>query len=297
MEHVQEARLKKQPQNKTKNFFSWINFPKLINSCPNIAVLRMQGVISASSAKFSSNLSLENLTNSINEAFSLSNLKAVVLQINCPGGSPVQSELIFKYIRFKADKKNIPVIACIEDVAASGGLYLTYAADEVYALQSSIVGSIGVITTGFGFYDAIKKLGIERRIYTQGENKSVLDPFLPEKESDIKIIHGIQKDIHENFKNFLRERRAGKLTADEDKLFSGEFWSGKEAIKLGLIDYIGDMNTVINDKFGDKAKIKMINTEKSWFKRKFRISNIIENITDKIYLIIKEKFELNKLGL
>jgi signal peptide peptidase SppA len=273
------------------------NFFKFFNKNSNIVILRLSGVISASSSKFNNNISLDSLKSSIDEAFNYKRVKSVVLQIDCPGGSPVQSELIYNYIKDLSIEKNIPTISFIEDVAASGGLYLAYISDSVFASNASIIGSIGVRSSGFGFHDAIKKLGIERRIYTQGENKVILDPFLPEKESDIEIINKIQKDIHQEFKDFVKSRRGSKINISDDELFSGEFWSGKKAREIGLIDEIGDCYNIIKKKFGNDINIKKIQIEKSWIKRKFKISSIIDIIFDKFILFIEERFNRNKLGM
>jgi signal peptide peptidase SppA len=256
-----------------------------------VAVLRMQGVI-ASSGGVKSSLSLESMNEAIEQAFACDKTRAVALIINSPGGSPVQSELIYKRIRTLSEEKKIPVIAFAEDVAASGGYWLMCAGDELYASENSVIGSIGVMAGGFGFQEAIKKLGIERRLYTQGKNKSVLDPFLPEKEEDVRIIHNIQKDIHESFKNLVRTRREGKLKADEEKLFNGEFWSGKEALEYGLIDNISDMYSVMKMRFGKDVKFKKVNKDKSWLKKKLGIS-----IGDEMLDRLTEKLSLEKFGL
>jgi signal peptide peptidase SppA len=192
-------------QSKLKKIINKIKKPK-----SKVAVLRLSGVI-GSAGMMKKGISLDDLNDDIEKAFELSGVKAVALQINSPGGSPVQSELIYKRIRELSDEKKIPVYSFVEDVAASGGYWLACTGDEIYASESSIVGSIGVISAGFGFVDAIKKLGVERRVYTQGENKSILDPFQKEDPKDIDILMNLQKDVHESFKNLVRSRRDGKI--------------------------------------------------------------------------------------
>jgi signal peptide peptidase SppA len=219
-----------------KKLCNWINcltFEKWRNPKPSISVLRLGGVIGKVGAG-QKGLTIEGLNEHIEEAFKKSNLSAVCLVINSPGGSPVQSELIAARIMALSKEKDVPVYAFVEDVAASGGYWLACAADEIYASKSSIVGSIGVISAGFGFQDAIKKMGVERRVYTQGLNKSVLDPFLPEKKSDIDILLKLQKNTHNHFINHVKSRRKGRLTQTDEILFNGEFWSGNIAEDFGL---------------------------------------------------------------
>ena len=267
------------------------------NKLPTIAVINLYGVISSGKSFNKSTLSLDSIKSNIDKAFELPQLKAVALAINSPGGSPVQTELIYKYIRRLATEKKISIYSFAEDVAASGGYWLACVGDEIYASSSSIIGSIGVISSGFGFVDVIKKIGIERRIYTQGENKSVLDPFKPEKQSDIKIIHGIQHDIHDNFKSVILERRKGHLKANHDLLFNGEFWSGKKAKELGLIDEIGDLYTVINQKFDNRCNIVKVGSEGSWLKKKLGINLSVSDFIDSAAAKVEEKIILNRFGL
>jgi signal peptide peptidase SppA len=245
-------------------------FNKIFNNSDKVAVLRLQGIIGGGAIK--KGLSLEDLEEEIEDAFEVSNLKAVALQINSPGGSPVQSELIYNRIRALSLEKKVPVYSFAEDVAASGGYWLACAGDEIYASANSIVGSIGVIASTFGFVDLIKKMGVERRIYKQGENKAILDPFQKENPKDVEILLNLQKEVHEEFKNLVRTRRAGKIQkSDEDMLFSGEFWTGTSGKKLGLVDEIGDMKSVIKAKFGDKIKYVKVSKQKSWIKRKLGV--------------------------
>ncbi len=231
---------------------------------PRVSVLRLSGVIASGGSPLRKNLNYDSLEPVIKKAFQDKKQSAVVLCINSPGGSPVQSALIGKRIRQLADKNKIPIIAFCEDVAASGGYWLASCADEIYADESSIIGSIGVISAGFGFTEAISKLGIERRVYTSGESKSVLDPFKKESPKDVVRLRGLQNDIHEHFIEHVKSRRGKKLN-EEEPLFTGLFWTGKKAEKLGLIDGTGAMQDVLTEKFGDDVKIKQITQKKGLF--------------------------------
>jgi len=231
---------------------------------PRVSVLRLSGVIASGGSPLRKNLNYDSLEPVIKKAFQDKKQSAVILCINSPGGSPVQSALIGKRIRQLADKNKIPIIAFCEDVAASGGYWLASCADEIYADESSIIGSIGVISAGFGFTEAISKLGIERRVYTSGESKSVLDPFKKESAKDVARLRGLQNDIHEHFIEHVKSRRGKKLN-EEEPLFTGLFWTGKKAEKLGLIDGIGAMQDVLTEKFGDDVKIKQITQKKGLF--------------------------------
>jgi serine protease SohB len=191
---------------------------------------------------------------------------AVAISVNSPGGSPVQSRQIFTKIRSLAKEKEKKVIVFVEDVAASGGYLIALAGDEIIADPTSIVGSIGVISGGFGFPELMKKIGVERRVYTAGENKSVLDPFQPEKQSDIDHLKSLQLDVHRVFIDMVKERRAGKL-ADDDRLFTGLFWSGEQGKALGLVDGLGDAETELRLRYGDKLEIEPITASKGFFGR------------------------------
>jgi len=248
---------------------------------PVVAVLRLEGVVGKVSS-LKSGLTLCSLNKLIEKMFKIERLKAVCLAINSPGGSPVQSELIANRIIELAKEKDIPVYSFIEDIAASGGYWLACAGDKIFASRSSIVGSIGVIAAGFGFHEAIEKLGIQRRVYTQGNNKSVLDPFQPEKESDVKIIKKIQKDIHNHFIDTVKERRGGKITQSDEVIFNGEFWSGQIAADFGLVDGIDDLYSFIQEKFGDEVKIEYIEQKQSWFKKRFGVSAVSKEFADNL---------------
>ncbi|NNF78662.1 MAG: S49 family peptidase [Rhizobiales bacterium] len=228
---------------------------------PVVAVLRLQGTIGAITP-LRPGLTLQHVDPILEKAFAVKKAKAVALLINSPGGSPVQSAQIFHRIRQLAEEKDKSVLVFIEDVGASGGYMLALAGDEIYADVSSIVGSIGVVSAGFGFVDAIKKLGIERRVHTAGENKSILDPFLPSKKADVDRLKALQLEVHEAFKEMVRQRRGGKLDEDEKDLFSGAFWSGGQAKALGLVDDVGTMHAVLKAKFGDDLELKPISAPK-----------------------------------
>ena len=233
-----------------------------LDSAPTVGVLRLSGIIGSSGMGRRTGLALAEQASSIERVFKLSRLKAVALAINSPGGSPVQSALLAGRIRQLAEENAIPVYAFCEDVAASGGYWLACAAEEIYADPASIVGSIGVVSAGFGFTDMLEKIGVERRIHTSGEKKGMLDPFVPEVEDDLERLREIQEDIHEQFKDYVRKRRGIKLTASEDMLFSGEFWTGRRSQELGLIDGLGDLRSVMREKFGEKVNLHLVGGRK-----------------------------------
>ncbi len=238
---------------------------------PVVAVLRLSGVI-GNVGPARQGLSLAALAGPIERAFKLSRVKAVALCINSPGGSPVQSSLLARRIRALAEEKEVPVVAFTEDVAASGGYWLACAADEIFADESSIIGSIGVVYAGFGFTDLIKRIGVERRVYTAGEHKSMLDPFRPEQAEDVERLKALQRDVHESFKTLVRGRRGDRLKAATEELFTGEFWSGGKALEMGLIDGLGDLRSVMRERFGDKVQLRLVNPERGWLSRRLRLS-------------------------
>ncbi|WP_306119635.1 MULTISPECIES: S49 family peptidase [unclassified Roseitalea] len=236
-------------------------------STPIIPVVRLRGMIAASGSPVQPALSLAVVAPALARAFSIKRAPAVAISVNSPGGSPVQSRLIYKRIRDLADEKNKPVFTFTEDVAASGGYMLAAAGDEIIADPSSIIGSIGVISAGFGFVDAIKKLGVERRVYTAGQNKSTLDPFQPEKEEDIERLKAIQLDVHQVFIDLVKARRGDKL-ADDPDLFTGRFWAGEKARELGLVDDIGDMRSFMRARFGENTMLKLVTMPRGLFGRR-----------------------------
>jgi len=236
-----------------KSFFQKLMFWK--SRVPRVAVVRLAGVIVAGGSPLKRGLNLDSVEPMLKKAFSLRRIKAVIIVINSPGGSPVQSALIGKRIRQLAKKHDMPVLAFCEDVAASGGYWLATSADEIYANEASVIGSIGVISAGFGFPQALEKLGIERRVYTSGKSKSMLDPFRPEKEEDVQYLKALQSDIHQTFIDQVKTRRGSRLNASEDELFSGQFWTGIKAYELGLVDSLGTMHDVLSDRFGEELEI------------------------------------------
>lgn len=233
-----------------------------LDGAPTVGVLRLSGIIGSSGMGRRTGLALAEQASSIERVFKLSRLKAVALAINSPGGSPVQSALLAGRIRQLAEENEIPVYAFCEDVAASGGYWLACAAEEIYADPASIVGSIGVVSAGFGFTDMLEKIGVERRVHTSGEKKGMLDPFVPEVEDDLARLREIQEDIHEQFKDYVRKRRGTKLIASEDMLFSGEFWTGRRSQELGLIDGLGDLRSVMREKYGEKVNLHLVGGRK-----------------------------------
>ena len=246
---------------------------------PVVPVVRLSGVIGATTP-MRPGLMLSNTARALERAFETRNARAVALIINSPGGSPAQSHLIFRRIRQLAAEKNLPVIAFIEDVGASGGYMLACAADEIICDPFSIVGSIGVVGGSFGFPKLMEKLGVERRLYTSGERKAMLDPFQPEKPEDVKRIKAIQKDIHEHFIALVEERRGSKLKNSENKtLFSGEFWTAQTAIEFGLADSIGDLRSTLRERYGEKVRTPLISTERTFFGRKIPGFTSLENLT------------------
>jgi serine protease SohB len=234
---------------------------------PVVPVVRFSGVIGVVTP-LRPGLLLSTVARSLDRAFAMPHARAVALIINSPGGSPAQSHLIFRRIRQLADEKKIPVLAFVEDVGASGGYMLACAADEIICNEFSLVGSIGVVGGSFGFHELMEKAGIERRLYTSGDRKAMLDPFLPEKPDDVKRIKAIQKEIHENFIALVKERRGSRLNGSDKSLFSGEFWTAQKAIELGLADRIGDLRSTLRARFGEKVHTPPISAERSMFGRR-----------------------------
>lgn len=287
---------KKQPKDTFDKCLAIITLKKFRKPKAIIPVLRFSGVISSGGGGMRSGISLEELEDDIKKAFERPHAKAVAIQVNSPGGSPVQSEFIYRRVRQYSQEKEIPVFTFAEDVAASGGYWLACIGDEIYASESSLIGSIGVISSGFGFKGAIQKMGVERRVYAQGENKSILDPFVDEKESDIAILTNAQKDVHDSFKALVKNRRKGKIKVSEEKrLFSGEFWSGKQAKALGLIDEIGEMREVMRKKYGKKVKFEKIQRPKGWLRRKLPFGSQV-TLADAVVEVLENKAMWSRYG-
>jgi serine protease SohB len=234
---------------------------------PVVPVVRLTGVIGFSTP-LRPGLSIAGIAKTLERAFAFRNARAVALVINSPGGSAVQSHLIFQRIRALSAEKKLPIIAFVEDVAASGGYMIACAADEIVCDPASIVGSIGVIGASFGFPEAMKKLGVERRIYTAGEHKSMLDPFLPEQEEDVARLKEIQRDIHAMFIDLVKSSRGARLTGPEKTMFSGEYWVAKTAKEFGLVDQLGEVRSFLRQRFGDDVMMPLVSSERSFLGRR-----------------------------
>jgi signal peptide peptidase SppA len=242
------------------NALKLLPIERLRNPPPVVAVVRFEGVIGP--RQWRNAMSLGSHAGALDKAFALRRLSAVAIAVNSPGGSPVQSALLFRRIRQLADEQHVPVFAFAEDVAASGGYWLALAGDEVYAEEASLLGSIGVVTSSFGLNRLIERFGIERRLHTAGEKKALLDPFLPEDPADVARLTALQQDIHDTFKEHVRRRRAGKIDAADESLFSGEVLTGRMALARGLVDGIGDLRAVMRARFGDTVKLVPIAHER-----------------------------------
>lgn len=223
---------------------------------PVVAVVRLSGVI-GDAVPFGRGLGLRGVASRLEAAFSGRRVKAVALVINSPGGSPVQSDLIQQRVRDLAREKEKPVFVFCEDVAASGGYWIALAGNEIYANPSSIIGSIGVIWSGFGFEAAIAKLGIERRLHATGAKKAMLDPFQAEDPAHVEHLRALQDDIFQRFRDWVQERRGARLKGEPDELFSGAFWTGAKALELGLIDGFGDVRGVMRERYGENVKFRV----------------------------------------
>jgi serine protease SohB len=239
---------------------------RLRGDVPVVPVVRLSGTIGFSTP-LRPGLTLTALARTLDRAFSYRHASAVALAINSPGGSAVQSHLIHNRIRQLSAAKGVPVIAFVEDVAASGGYMIACAADEIIGDPASIVGSIGVVGGSFGFHRLIEKIGIERRLYTSGEHKAMLDPFLPEEPGDVARLKTIQREIHDGFIALVKGRRP-RLSGAESDLFSGEYWTGRRALELGLIDGLGDLRTALRERFGAKVLTPLVASERGWFGRR-----------------------------
>lgn len=245
---------------------------KIFKEKNHVVFLKISGVIGSNIGIGSkSGVNIDSLHPKIEKAFKYKKAKAIILKINSPGGSPVQSELIANVIRLFAQDSNIPVIAFVEDIAASGGYWIACAASKIFAAKNSLIGSIGVVSSGFGYVKAIEKLGVERRVYTQGKNKSILDPFLPVNKDDLKIVDQFQKNVYQNFKEWVVSRRQSIIADDQEQIFSGAIWSAAEAKNLNLIDDIEDLYGYIHKEYGKDIKIIKINFEESWLKSKLSL--------------------------
>jgi signal peptide peptidase SppA len=231
--------------------------PARLRGGPAVPVVRLSGVIGAVTP-LRPGLTLSGVARMLDRAFATKNAKAVALVINSPGGSPVQSRQIYLRIRQLAAEKKLPVLVFVEDVAASGGYMIACAGDEIFCDPSSILGSIGVVGGSFGFQDLIKRIGVERRLYTAGSHKAMLDPFLPENPDDVARLKALQREIHAIFIALVKGSRGGRLKGEDDVLFTGEYWAGETSVTLGLADAIGDLRSTLRARYGDKVAMPLI---------------------------------------
>lgn len=265
-------------------------------SVPVVTHVRLDGAIGVGTPLRPA-LTLKSVNPMLERAFCRKGISAVAISINSPGGSPVQSALIHARIRELAEEKNLPVIVFCEDVAASGGYWLACAGDEIYADESSVVGSIGVIYAGFGYVDAIAKLGIERRVHTAGENKSILDPFKPERADDVAHLKSLQTDIHDAFKALVKSRRGRKLKPDDPEIFSGAFWAGRQALARGLVDGIGHMHQVLKTRFGEKLVIRSVSPAQGWGLKKLGFGIEVPDIAGNTMDALETRAMWSRFGL
>lgn len=293
------------PQAISDRFTAWRQ--RRLKHRPVVPVVRLTGVIGRGGLN-RSGISLAAVNGSLERAFKIKKAAAVAIIINSPGGSPVQSALIFNRIRQLAEAHNRKVYVFAEDVAASGGYYIAVAGDEIYVDPSSIIGSIGVVSAGFGFVGALEKLGIERRVYTAGLNKATLDPFQPEKPEDIDHLKSIQLEVHDTFKNVVRSRRGARLKAPDDELFDGRFWAGERAVALGLVDGIGDIFSVLAEKLGGEPALQVIGRKENWLARRLGrmpgingtsslLNDLPSTISEQMLMTLEERALWSRFGL
>jgi serine protease SohB len=281
-----------------ENLKHWINDHLSGAPTPVVGVLRLEGVIGGRGLR---GLSLEKLADTIERAFKLRNLKGVALAVNSPGGSAVQSALLYRRIRQLAAEHKVPVFAFAEDVAASGGYWLLLAGDEIYADAASLVGSIGVVTSGFGFAGVLKRMGVERRLHTAGRDKSLLDPFLGEDPRDVERLERLQRDLHETFRELVTERRGSKLAADAPELFEGEIFTGRRAAELGLVDKLGDLRGAMRERFGDTVRLRLVEAPSA--RRWGRIPGFarsrtsLADLLEDLWAAIEERLIWSRFGL
>ena len=242
------------------NIRDYLDVERLWRRGPVVSVLRFEGVIMPRARRNA--ISLASHATAIERAFRVGGLVAVAIVVNSPGGAPVQSALLYRRIRQLAEEKGIPVVAFAEDVAASGGYWLALAGDEIFAEETSLVGSIGVVSGGFGLHELITRLGVERRLYTAGTHKSLLDPFLPVNPEDVERLGVLQRDIHRAFKDHVRRRRAGKIDVADETLFSGDVLTGHMAAERGLVDGIGELRAVMRARYGENVRLRAIAAER-----------------------------------
>jgi serine protease SohB len=279
------------------------SFRKLIEgmrpTAPVIPLVRLSGMIGGVST-FRAGLSLQSVESALARAFGVKLAPAVALLVNSPGGAAVQSHLIYKRIRALAEEKNKKVIVAVEDVAASGGYMIAAAGDEIIVDAASIVGSIGVLSAGFGFPKLIERIGVERRIHTAGKAKAMLDPFQPEKEEDVARLHALQEDVHAAFVDLVKSRRPG--LKDDPDLFTGAFWSGARAVDLGLADRVGDIRALLRERYGDKVRVLPIPVGRGvWWRRRMGFGGAGGDtslaLVDRVVAAIEERLQWSRFGL
>ncbi len=267
-----------------------------------IPVVRLSGIIASGGTAFRQNLSLASCSRLLDKAFSDKKAPAVAISINSPGGSPVQSRQIYLRIRQLAEEKKKKVHVFVEDVAASGGYMIAVAGDDITVDPSSIVGSIGVVSASFGFPKLLEKIGVERRVYTAGQNKSTLDPFKPEKKSDIAHLKSLQLEIHDVFIEMVKQGRGDRLS-DDPNLFTGMFWAGKKGVELGLVDAVGDMRSSLKERYGKDTELKLVEAKKGLFgRRQPGVGGLIgaefsQQITEGALSAIEERALWSRFGL
>ncbi len=277
---------------------------KILPTPAVVPVVRLAGILTPGSSPLRSSLALQRLAPTLKRAFAWPGAKAVALVINSPGGSAVQSSLIARRIRQLSREKNLPVIAFVEDVAASGGYWLACAADEIVVDGSSIVGSIGVISASFGFPELMKKIGVERRVHTAGAKKGMLDAFRPERPEEVEHLKALQGQIHQRFIAWVKERRGLRLRGPEAELFSGAFWTGEQAVALGLADSVGDLRTVLKERFGQKVRPMPLERKKSFLRGLMGGGSRADEGEERLALLgagllaaIEERFLWSRFGL
>lgn len=261
-----------------------------------VPMLVLSGVIGRY-GRFQQGLSYLGIHRLIEQAFQNPKIPALALLINSPGGSPTQSALIAQAIRQRADEHKIPIFSFVEDVAASGGYWLACIGDEIYANPSSLIGSIGVISSGFGFTELIRKIGIERRVFTAGDRKMMLDPFAPLKNEDQEKVKSLQQSIHQIFKDYVVSRRGSRISAHNADIFNGDIWTGQQAVEKGLVDGIGGIEDVLQKKLGKKAKFIRIEAKKGFIQRYVGSSRHRLGVSEELLQSLEERWWWERLGI